>query len=437
MLNLKVKLRRGCASTTRDSVLNVLNSFNVKCSKIHAVDDDLFLIYCNTAHDVDLIFSPECGAKLDELKCVPQVPPGLEAKRSVIVRRLDNQVYSQNVLRIKAEIESKNTGFSLKTVYKFPKSKTLKLTFPNQDMVDRILSHGFVMFSLSISPVNISREEFINIITCFRCYQWNDHTSDKCKKPSSFKICSLCSSDQHTFRECKSVDKKCINCSGNHSTLSFACPRRREIAISLKSAVPPKVSLSSKTNPGPSFASVVSSVVSQPTGGDLGENILKSSMCIIISAMKHRDAAGFHRTMTKLLKLNGLPSFEMGDVEPPCVVNSLTAASDADVSVLLDDDVDSHDETMDDSLNTEEMKSDGGDGEWTKSKKRKRGGSAKKKKRMMVSSEQSVVRNAQDTRNDSPVTAAINKFARLKDPEIMNPQNIIQNKLRFMRTNNK
>ena len=62
-----------------------------------------------------------------------------------------------------------------------------------------------------------------------RCYKYN-HNTQKCKLPSSHQVCSECANNNHTFRNCKSTYKKCINCGGNHRTLASVCPvRKKEI----------------------------------------------------------------------------------------------------------------------------------------------------------------------------------------------------------------
>ena len=50
----------------------------------------------------------------------------------------------------------------------------------------------------------------------------------------NIKRCSECSSNDHTFRDCKEQIKKCLNCQGNHSTLAMKCPIKREIIAKKK-----------------------------------------------------------------------------------------------------------------------------------------------------------------------------------------------------------
>lgn len=101
-------------------------------------------------------------------------------------------------------------------------------------MVRKALNSGLLMFNLSIHSSLIHREEFIDLTVCYRCYKWNEHTAVSCCKDKNFKICSLCSSIGHLFHECTNSIKKCINCSGSHSTLSFACPVRKKIAVEVR-----------------------------------------------------------------------------------------------------------------------------------------------------------------------------------------------------------
>ena len=38
-----------------------------------------------------------------------------------------------------------------------------------------------------------------------------------------------CGEHDHTWRDCKNITKKCLNCNGSHSTLANKCPKRKLI----------------------------------------------------------------------------------------------------------------------------------------------------------------------------------------------------------------
>ncbi|KAG7177263.1 putative RTXE-like, partial [Homarus americanus] len=59
------------------------------------------------------------------------------------------------------------------------------------------------------------------------CYAIEDHDSVKCSKPKEYKICSKCTSREHTWTHCI-APLKCLNCDGPHSIMSMNCPKRKE-----------------------------------------------------------------------------------------------------------------------------------------------------------------------------------------------------------------
>ena len=89
-----------------------------------------------------------------------------------------------------------------------------------------------------------------------------------CSKERNYVICSNCSSNTHTWRNCNSDVKQCVNCGENHSCLSYVCPRRKE---ALKSkcgfqTVSPSQSYSAVARletPGKSTTSEVSIIVNR------------------------------------------------------------------------------------------------------------------------------------------------------------------------------
>lgn len=81
---------------------------------------------------------------------------------------------------------------------------------------------------MSINDFKIKAEEYIPITTWKRCYKVEDHYTKDCKKDKEYKICSECASVEHTWRDCKTDLKKCINGSGNHRTLAYNCPIKKK-----------------------------------------------------------------------------------------------------------------------------------------------------------------------------------------------------------------
>ena len=180
-------------------------------------------------------------------------------------------------------------------------------------MVQKCLEHGVKISYFHVPPHQINREVFVKVMTCFKCYNLDNHTASNCNKESSYKICSECSSTDHTFRECNSVHKKCVNCGENHSTLAFKCPTRKNI-------VKQKISSGNKT-----FASRANPTVTDVYNlnqNNLPQNLYddykKSNICIIIASMKNCETPGvFESTLNTLLRANNLPDIKLGGVTPP------------------------------------------------------------------------------------------------------------------------
>ena len=162
---------------------------------------------------------------------------------------------------------------------------------------------------------------------CFRCYAYDDHLTINCTKPRDYKVCSEPSSSNHNWRNCQTLTKNCINCSGVHKTLSNQCPRvkmihqqQSKINRSVPSSAPTPlnhlstlshVNLDSKT----SFVNVVKKTVQdhQITRDDA----FKGLMDIIYSSLVFYGSADiFLNFLDHLLQINKMPSFSIGDCPP-------------------------------------------------------------------------------------------------------------------------
>jgi len=115
----------------------------------------------------------------------------------------------------------------------------IKITFKSQESTARCLRDGLRMFNLFISPKDIEEEEFFDVLMCYRCFALDNHATNLCPKDNNYVICSLCSDLGHNYKSCPSNNKRqCINCSGEHSTLSFSCKARKTIVANLRNRKP-------------------------------------------------------------------------------------------------------------------------------------------------------------------------------------------------------
>ena len=137
----------------------------------------------------------------------------------------------------------------------------------------------------------------------------------KCPKTSDYKVCSICAKQDHTYKNCLSQEKVCINCKGAHSTLALSCPYRKKLIKDTSSASTKRTyAAASITDKPTAMANVLSGTI---------ELIAKSVMCVVVSALKNAEAPGtFSETMHHLLRANNLPEFSLGDITPPTMQSS-------------------------------------------------------------------------------------------------------------------
>ena len=197
MNKVKIKCLQG-KRPDRGKFLTTLSIHNVKCFKLQDISGDSYLVWCNSDTDIDLLFSNQCVETLRQINCEPQLPLEVKARRTVILRQVDESIIERSGNDIVAELQRCNSWLTLVDIYVFPKSPVVKLVCSTNEKATKILSSGVRMFNLSIPPVNIVQEEFVNLITCYRCYAVEDHQASSCTKPQEIKVCSVCAMAGHT-----------------------------------------------------------------------------------------------------------------------------------------------------------------------------------------------------------------------------------------------
>ena len=95
--------------------------------------NELFVL-CNSSDDFDTLFSYGCISELEAVGCKPILPPDLKVKRSLILRRCDDQILNQREEDIKREIEKQNDCVKVQEIFKYNSSKNIKVTFESQHM---------------------------------------------------------------------------------------------------------------------------------------------------------------------------------------------------------------------------------------------------------------------------------------------------------------
>ena len=142
--------------------------------------------------------------------------PEDRARRTVFARQLDSRVGSMLPADLITDIEQKNPGIKISELFKIKDyTHVVKITTQTIQMAERLEKEGFLAGTFAIAPRQVEREMFQHVKMCFHCYQLETHQSKNCPRKDK-KVCSECSGTDHTFKDCTSAVKKCLNCHGPH-----------------------------------------------------------------------------------------------------------------------------------------------------------------------------------------------------------------------------
>ena len=227
MARVKIKSPNSKDPRRLNLLLQILSIHNIYATRIVNIPDG-FAVVTEEA-ELDRIFDGTTNKELENKEFEPLAPPEHKANRSVLIFRLDDHIYLNNEDDILRELLEQNDWISGSTcITKFKKGRGLKITFNDTNTAKKAQEKGLLLFSMRIPADNIIQDKYLNVTTCLRCYTLNEHYSANCPKDRSFKICSECSREGHTWRDCTETTKKCINCNGEHSTMAMSCRKRKE-----------------------------------------------------------------------------------------------------------------------------------------------------------------------------------------------------------------
>jgi len=192
-----------------------------------------------------------------------------------------------------------------------------KVKFSNISSARSCLDNGILLYNQSVPSTNTEKEIFIRLNPCFVCYSYK-HQSANCPNPN-LKKCSECAGDGHTYKECKSEAKKCLNCGDDHRTLAARCPVRKKIIKDRE-----KLERENKIKQRKSYAQVTKGVVSQEVTEAKNTELIEevrgrdklptnASVVILTSItwahyLEEMYPGTFQETMDEMLKLNGMAS---------------------------------------------------------------------------------------------------------------------------------
>lgn len=312
MAKVKIKTNNSNDQIRKHKLLEILAKNDIYATKIIPVPDG-YVVLTTSETELDKLFNGKTDAELTTEGFAPQIPLELKAKRSVLIFKTDNHIFSKNEDQIKEELERRNEWVgSIQQIQKFPVHSIMKVTFDETTKASRAAEKGLLAFSMSLPKHDIKADAYYNINTCFRCYKMEDHTTNNCPKEKSYKICSNCSQQGHIWRDCKEKNKKCISCQGDHGTMEMRCPLRKEI-INLKRNA-------GESNPTSYKEAAKHSMPNQAAAnpGTITTEIhLTIFTCMLHAHFVNIANPGTYSTvLNKTLKLNDLPEIKIPD-DPP------------------------------------------------------------------------------------------------------------------------
>ena len=308
-----------------------------------------FTAILSSINDADKLLQSKCLAELRNINVEAQMTPELKAQRTILASNVDGFVYEKSENELKRSLIAENG--KIESVHKLPRYNSFKITYDSIANATKVLQQGLRICNISIPTTSLKRDRYVNVTFCYKCYAMDGHTIKNCNKPPHFKVCSTCSDTTHTYRDCTApVDKyKCVNCNGNHKTTSFACKERKEKAA----AIIRGLSGNSTSIPPQSYATITSRNIqpdkTQITKTDNAKNTIPASTlpsedkqlmkditnqvsttitCLILAQLKSNGSpANFDALFQKLLSLNNVNKFSLGDIEPPKLFDTITLQS--------------------------------------------------------------------------------------------------------------
>ena len=190
------------------------------------------IVALNELNDVDLFSSEEVQAKLlaSNLK-VANNRSNAQHERTLFVTKLRPLIeeydleFLTNKINLQNGVKIQRLHFAKKKDYRPGQSISLKITFETKDDADKILTTGIQIHRFDIKAKDIFREDPIEIVQCFKCFEFGHHTRH-CSSDSTY--CSQCAG-KHNFRDCTSSYRKCKLCDNNdHLAVARDCPVRKD-----------------------------------------------------------------------------------------------------------------------------------------------------------------------------------------------------------------
>ncbi len=308
-------------------LLRTLSENVIHATTIITVQDG-FIVLTRSAEDVHNIFQRKAHNVLSTHRFHPVLPPELRAKRTTLIFNTDEYILNYTEKETEEELLSENQWMEegIETIFKIPRTKILKITFKETAAAKKATENGILGFHMSIPPNSIKLEEYIPIQACLKCYAIEEHPTSKCPKPQEFKVCSECSSNDHTWRECSASNiRKCINCKGEHRTLANKCPQRKKALEEKRQQL--KNNNSTKTYSNVTSANKSMAPLNLPASTPTieKETAAKLMACLMHAYLINSTNPGtYNDEFNRALKLNNLPPIILPNNPPSKQIMNLT-----------------------------------------------------------------------------------------------------------------
>lgn len=312
MANSAVRVKIKSSAYTAEKLnefLKLCSNHELKVTKIYAANN-AYNVTFPTLSDADGLFRYDTLQSLTKSNFDPIMPPQIKANLSVLIKKCDPIIFENTCDDIRSEIEERNKWSKVREVIKIGNSKILKIVFETSSICKRCLCDGLFMFSLFVPSIAIVKDEYCELLTCFRCYAVDKHQTSDCPMDPTTVICSNCASTDHKWTQCRSISRKCVNCDGDHHSMSSACLIRKDLLQKKRKAQKPTYSQSyaSTSKPNPDLLPNIALV--NP------DHLLKSYTCIMLAVFGAGKSTSFGDTLNNLLKQNNLPVIKCEGYQP-------------------------------------------------------------------------------------------------------------------------
>ena len=233
-LILKYQDDNGTKPTRKEVEKVIFSNLQINVTRLTSIVAG-FLVRTDQVQHLDLF--AQHREDFNKIKLTVVISKHIEAQKTLIIRRIDDSLLQAPPEAIKKEIiRNERKLFSSQEIHQVIKvngnARLIKIVCTTHSAAERISKKGFTAFNYRVTPNQISRDNFVSLLTCFRCYSLNEHSTKDCT--STEVQCSNCAEFGHNHKNCQSSIIKCINCfrngnPHNHHTLAFKCPHRKNI----------------------------------------------------------------------------------------------------------------------------------------------------------------------------------------------------------------